>query len=77
MVLTEDQLRALAQGEPIPVRIADKDCVVVQREVFEHMRGQVLDDSDATPRDTYPMVLKAIDKDDENHDQYLAYLEDQ
>lgn len=33
--------------------------------------------ADISVRDTYALVLKAIDADDENPDQYLNYLDDQ
>jgi hypothetical protein len=37
---------------------------------------EVGDDEDSV-REWYPIVLKAIDQDDENPDQYLEYLEDE
>jgi hypothetical protein len=76
MILTADQLKALDQGEPIPVRIEDKDCVVVHKEVFDRLKGLLYDNSEWVPREAYPAILRAIDSDDEDTDQYLDYLKD-
>jgi hypothetical protein len=67
-------MKALDHGEPVPVKIDDKECIVVQKHVFERLKNQVFDDM--SPREAYPAVLKVIDKDDENPDQYLDYLQD-
>jgi hypothetical protein len=32
------------------------------------------EDSDESPRDTYPAVLKVLDQSDDSPDQYLDYL---
>jgi hypothetical protein len=76
MILSADQLKALGQGEPIPVRIDDKDCVVVQKDVFDRLKGLLYDDTEWIPRKAYPSILLAIDADDEDTDQYLDYLKD-
>ncbi len=76
MVLTENQLQALAKGVPVAIKIDDQDCVVVQQEVFDRMKDAAADASDLAPRDAYATVLNAIDKDDEAPDQYLKYLKD-
>ena len=76
MILSADQLKALGQGEPIPVRIEDKECVVVQKDVFDRLQGLMYDASDLLPREAYAVVLQAIDADDEDTDQYLDYLKD-
>ena len=47
-------------GEPFSVKIDDKECVVVQKHVFEQLKNQMFDDMSS--RAVYPAVLKAIDK---------------
>ncbi len=74
MILSADQLRALGEGEPIPVTIEETECIVMHREVFDRLKN-LLDD-DMKPRDTYAAILKAIDSHDEDPEQYLEYLKD-
>lgn len=71
MNLNKELEKALLAGEPIEVELAGKTCVILSKEVYQQIR-----DDDFSPRETYARVLKAIDKDDENPEQYLEYLKD-
>lgn len=71
MNLTNEEQRAVEGGRAVPVTIGQAECVVVRKDVYE--RTLV----DVSPRQTYPSVLRAIDKDDKNTEQYLEYLDGQ
>jgi hypothetical protein len=70
MILSSDQLQSLELGESILIKIDNKECVVVPKDVFERMQETFV----ATPRETYAAVLQAIDTDEDDTDQYLDYL---
>lgn len=72
MLLSADQLKALGQGEPVPITIDNHEFVVVKKDVFDKLRL----DSESTNVEGYVAVLSAIDQDDENIDQYLDYLDE-
>ncbi|MEO8496863.1 MAG: hypothetical protein ABI614_17470 [Planctomycetota bacterium] len=76
MILSGDQLKALGQGEPIPVTIDETECIVIHRDVFDRLKNLLYDDSEMKPRETYAAILNAIDSHDEDPKQYLEYLKD-
>ena len=69
MNLNQELERALLAGEPVEVEIAGTACVILSTQTYRRIT-----EGELTPRDTYAAVLKAIDADDENPDQYLEYL---
>jgi hypothetical protein len=70
MELDPQQQIAVKQGVAVPVIVAQTECVVVRKDVYE----QSLADGD--PRNTYAAVLKAWDADDNDPQQYEEYLRD-
>jgi hypothetical protein len=71
MNLTQEQEEAIQAGEPVEVELARKPCIILPKETYQEMR-----ETEPSPRETYSNVLKAIDQDDENPEQYLEYLEE-
>jgi hypothetical protein len=53
------------------VELAGTTCVILPKEIYQEML-----ETEMPIRETYASVLSAIDRDDENPDQYLEYLED-
>lgn len=70
MTLTNEQRTALENGESIPLVVDGTPCVLLRRDVYEEVRRTI----EPSPRETYPAVLKALDRDDVAPDQYLEYL---
>ena len=71
MNLTKAQQKAIQAGEPVEVEFAGKACVILPKETYcEMLEGE------SAVRETYGTILKAIDQDDENPEQYLEYLKD-
>ena len=70
MELDLQQQLAVKQGIAVPVIVAQTECVVVRKDIFE----QSLTASD--PRSTYGAVLKAWNADDDDPAQYEEYLRD-
>lgn len=71
MNLTKEQEKAIQSGQPIELELAGTTCVILPKETYCELL-----DMDLSVRETYATVLKAIDADDENPDQYLEYLKD-
>lgn len=69
MTLTQEQRNAIDRGQPVPIVVDGTPCVLVREDVFEQSLHE-----DSGPRSAYAAVLKALDRDDENTDQYLEYL---
>jgi hypothetical protein len=55
MELTNQQMKSLDEGQPIPVVLEGRDCVIVPREVFD--RVSLLLDFD--PSQAYPAIDEA------------------
>lgn len=72
MTLTAEQRQAIQRGEAVSVTIDGNRCVIVREETLQ----DVQEAGEESPRSRYAAVLKAIDSDDENTDQYLEYLND-
>ena len=72
MILSRDQLTALDQGAAVAVTIAERECVVLRKDVFEKVPVLKYDDSEMDPRETYPAVLRAWDQED-NSDDHEVY----
>jgi hypothetical protein len=72
MTLTTEQLHAIEAGEAIELTIDGTRCIIVRQDIYDRAQ-QVVDPS---PRETYPAVLKALEKFDESPEQYLEYLND-
>lgn len=73
MTLTAEQRQAIQRGEAVPVTIDGNRCVIVREEALLETTQR---EDEESPRSRYAAVLKAIDSDDENTDQYLEYLND-
>ncbi len=71
MQLTEDQEKAIQAGQAIEVILAGTACVILSQNSYRQLL-----ETEPSPRETYAMVLKAIDQDDEYPEQYLEYLKD-
>lgn len=78
MNLTNDQKQALEKGNAVPVTVDETRYVIVREDVFEKLKSLPVayDDGDFPISEIYPAILAAWDKDDENPEQYLEYLED-
>jgi len=72
MTLSAEQLQAIEAGEAIELTIDGTRCVVVRHDVYDRVKRVI----EPSPRETYPAVLKALDKFDESPEQYLEYLND-
>lgn len=70
MELSPQQQQAIHEGAAVPITVAQTDCVIVRKDVYEQSRA------DADPRWLYAAVLKAWDADDDNPAQYEEYLRD-
>ena len=70
MNISAEQIQAIEQGEAVELAIHGTRCVVLRQDIYERVK-LVLEPS---PRETYPAVLKALDRDDESPEQYLEYL---
>jgi hypothetical protein len=78
MNITPEQKHALDSGEAINVTVDGLPCVVLPQEKYDRVQQLIEgDDRDFDPREMYPLILKALDADDENPEQYLEYLDDQ
>jgi hypothetical protein len=76
MTLTAEQAAAVKDGEPVQVTPPEigTPCVLVRADVFNRVRTLIDPETEFSPRETYPAVLKALDQWDESPDQYLEYL---
>ncbi|MEX2172383.1 MAG: hypothetical protein WD851_23890 [Pirellulales bacterium] len=72
MTLSAEQLQAISEGEAVELTIKGTHCVVLRHDLYERVKRVI----EPSPRDTYPAVLKALDKFDETPEQYLEYLND-
>jgi hypothetical protein len=55
MNLTQDQARALDQGEAIPVVVNGRECILVARDAFDRVRSIL----DIDPAQAYPAIDEA------------------
>jgi hypothetical protein len=69
MNISQDQIRAVEQGEAVRLHADDVELVVLRADLYERLAG--VSDS---PREAYPAVLKALGDDDP--DQFLEYLDE-
>jgi len=75
MDLTNEQLQALDHGGAVPVIVDGRHCVVLRQEIFDRVKRAVeYDDSDMSPEEAYPAVLRAWDQEeDPGLDVYQDY----
>lgn len=71
MNISDMQIEAAKRGETIRLTADDVEIVMVRADIFDQ-RGSTSDN----PRATYAAILKAIDEQDEDTEQYLEYLDE-
>ena len=64
MILSPDQLKALDQGQAVPVSIDQRECVVVRRDVYDRTKDSSYDDAEMDPSEAYPFVDDVMADDD-------------
>jgi hypothetical protein len=59
--LTAEQRIAIETGKPVPCVVGSTDCVVVRKDVFDHMQHVAYDDSEWTPEEMTALAQRALD----------------
>ncbi len=71
MVFSPAQLKALDEGRAVVVKIAEKVCVVLRKEVYEQeMKLLTPDDSDFDVREMEPLLADLASEDWEDASHY-------
>jgi len=75
MDLTNDQIQALDHGDPVPVGVDGRQCVVLRRDVYDRVEQVIgYDDRELSPDEAYPAILAAWDQEkDPGLDAYQDY----
>ncbi len=75
MHLTNEQVQALREGEPVaivPPEVGEQ-CVLLRMDAYEKMKHLVYDDSQADPSQFYSVVSAVMAEDDANDPALESY----
>jgi hypothetical protein len=75
MELTDGEIRAIDEGNAVPVVVDGRPCVVLRSDIYDRVKRIIeYDDSELTPDETYAAVLAAWDQEeDPGLDVYQDY----
>lgn len=75
MNLTNDQIQALDHGDPVPITVDGRACVVLRRDIYDRVKQVIeYDDSEMGFEEGYLAVLAAWDQEeDPGLDAYQDY----
>lgn len=70
MILSADQLKALGQGEAVPLKVGDEECVALQKQAFDRLKSNYYDDSELDGREMEPLLANLAAEDWEGASNY-------
>lgn len=75
MDLTSEQIQAIDHGDAVAVNVDGRQCVVLRQEIYDRVkRVMEYDDSEMSPEEAYPAILRAWDQEaDPGLDAYQDY----
>lgn len=61
MELDETQLQAIQNGEIVPVVVANTECILIRKDVYQKERDHEYDDTDLTEVEISALAAQAFD----------------